>query len=161
MNEALLKLDILFKNLGINTFSIENAPEKRIMEFEWGKIHTIEWKHPVSSLSIGPFPFQGSWNTVFIGGFYPHPDVDPKKPMNYPTTYFSSMKTIHNLGEKNKWRSSMHPGYSCHVSSPNNWFANGVDNFLNKKTSESYISNEEVEKNTFATLSFKFISEDE
>ena len=65
------KKEILSKSLVETVASLENQLGKDIKNWNWGKVHTLEHKHPLgevailrSSFNVGPFPMKGAKEVI-------------------------------------------------------------------------------------------------
>ena len=75
-NKVETKKDILSQSLVDAVASLENQLGKDIKGWNWGKVHTVEHKHPLGSVAalksifnVGPFPMKGAKEVIDNRGY--------------------------------------------------------------------------------------------
>jgi penicillin G amidase len=93
---------------------LENRLGGELKEWQWGRLHTITFKHMFGAnkllagfFNIGPFPIGGSHATVNVGQYF------LARP--YESTVGPSMRQIFNLFDINDTRTVLPPGQSGQV----------------------------------------------
>lgn len=123
-----------------------NNPKKAISLMNWGKIHTISWKHVIPGYNLGGNPSGGNWMTPKLEGYLNDGE-------DFHTMYASSMKTIVDLGDLSLSLSAIYPGNCCIPGSPN--FGDCVPLYQKNQLRSSIYQKQEIEKNKIGTLIIK------
>jgi penicillin amidase len=137
------KNDIIRKSLEDAVNDLKGLLGGELKEWQWGRLHKIEFKHVFSSVSflrtifdVGPFAVGGSHSTIWKGDFS----------LNTPfaITVGPSTRQIFDLSDMNNTRAVTPPGESGHVF--NNHYSDQVQLWLEGEYRRMPLQREAVER---------------